>query len=35
MNWIKHNKIVSPKVKKCVDEELKKNKEYGYGKFIF
>ena len=26
MNWIKHNKIVSPKVKKCVYEELKKIK---------
>ena len=25
-NWIKHNKIVSPKVKKCVYEELKKIK---------
>ena len=26
LNWIKHNKIVSPKVKKCVYEELKKIK---------
>ena len=26
MNWIKHNKIVSPKVEKCVYEELKKIK---------
>ena len=26
INWIKHNKIVSPKVKKCVYEELKKIK---------
>ena len=26
MNWRKHNKIVSPKVKKCVYEELKKIK---------
>lgn len=26
MNWIKHNKIVSPKVKKCIYSELKKVK---------
>lgn len=26
MNWIRHNKIVSPKVKKCVYQELKKIK---------